>query len=240
MIFSGFTLSLVTAVAGSSIASGDTKENILEVGTNHTIDHERISSALGYSEPTLSPCKSICILITKLSDFENFELRQEEPNSHPKLGATWLFGKCAEGEYKHWITGCQSCPGGCAICKGSAFRGPECQLCETGLYLDDNNDCVSCKTNCAECTSAKCTKCAKGYESLDSGDTCTLIDCLDGYYLDSFNNRCNDCPTATHCTKCSDATTCDECEVGYYLDTASKTCKLCHASCETCFGAAQN
>jgi hypothetical protein len=48
----GFTLSLATAVAGSSIASGDSKENILEIGTNHTIDHTKISTALRYSEPS--------------------------------------------------------------------------------------------------------------------------------------------------------------------------------------------
>ena len=50
--FSGFTISLGTAVARSSIATDDSKENILEVSTNHTIDHESISSVLGYSEPT--------------------------------------------------------------------------------------------------------------------------------------------------------------------------------------------
>ena len=190
--------------------------------------------------PLKIPVRTSAFLMTRLSDFENFERRQVEPNSHPKLGAFWIFGGCAEGEYKHWIAGCQSCPDGCAICKGSKFSGPECQLCETGRYLDAENDCIECVTNCDSCTSSQCTKCANGFESLDSGATCTAIECDDGSYFDSFNNRCNICPDANHCTLCSDATTCDSCEDGYYLHTASKTCRACDASCGTCTGAADN
>jgi len=129
-----------------------------------------------------------------------------------------------------------------------------CVSCVPGAYLDTDNKCKLCTSNCTSCNKTNCFACELGYYlSATAPKTCTKCSvycqectsalicssCIDGYYFDSVDSKCKSCSSAfLHCTHCN-KTHCLECDKGTELNlTNGNACSPCgkHVSnCKVCY-----
>lgn len=137
-------------------------------------------------------------------------------------------------------TNCTQCLGGCPTC--SVDDPNICTSCIDGQYLDANELCQLCSTNCSLCDgdATICTGCAAGYELISGAcypvpDNCvgltasvTCKACFSGYSLSSDSKSC------VIDTTCNGTSTCSVCDAGYYL--SSGKCLACSlpSNCLTC------
>ncbi len=126
--------------------------------------------------------------------------------------------------------------------------------CNSGYYGDTTTgNCLSCISNCNNCTtSSNCFKCKAGYV-LDTTTTTCVSSCPTGYYANANDvcqsciSNCNVCSNKISCTTCAtsylllnngaSSLTCisgTTCPTGYYIN--SQTCNSCLAQCLTCTG----
>lgn len=104
------------------------------------------------------------------------------------------------------------------------YKGGICSECVAGHYSDENNDCISCNTNCLSCAnSSACNVCKKGYDEKQNCNECSKV-----YYKEKSTDtiRCIYC--SDECMKCLSANQCAQCKPGY----EGHDCSLCNEDCE--------
>ena len=99
-----------------------------------------------------------------------------------------------------------------------------------GSYLALNGSCMSCPSNCQNCSFAgECDNCSSGF-FLNSSRAClgcasscggclsssVCVNCTGSTYLDTSDGVCNGCPSG--CSGCTDSNTCTSCNSGYDLE----------------------
>ena len=150
---------------------------------------------------------------------------------------------------------CQKCQANnCFTCL--PFTPDKCSFCIVGYYMNDDDLCLKCDSNCYECrnsadhcsscrdgnflSNSKCFPCVSNCKACKTAeDHCTS--CRDGEYL--YNEQCFKCnfncktcrTTATNNMNCNtaiDGCQCNTCNNGYYLKNGQ--CLQCNSLCETC------
>ncbi|KAL4461137.1 hypothetical protein ABPG73_001250 [Tetrahymena malaccensis] len=184
--------------------------------------------------------------------------------------------KCVQCDFNQYNDGtnCQNCIANCLSCDNGTqckkceknypkTKGGICGKCENNEFVDSQNECKSCHTDCSSCTGPsqnQCIKCLNANKFIRT-DTKICGDCdLNQYGEDSVCKSCHkDCsecsgPSDLECKKCSVATNynCQDNEVKNFINGSSvklasgvnfkcqKSCLKCHENCETCFGEGVN
>jgi len=115
--------------------------------------------------------------------------------------------KATPGQYFSEITQkCEKCSEGCKKCEYNQFKGSKCLMCNDGLFLTSEGECIPCHyvDGCApgQCDGFKCLKCKKGYYQSGKGcircdpncDQCGLngkcISCAHGFVADPEFGKC--------------------------------------------------
>ncbi|EAR86282.2 zinc finger lsd1 subclass family protein (macronuclear) [Tetrahymena thermophila SB210] len=114
-----------------------------------------------------------------------------------------------------------------------------CNLCNSGFYLNDMKQCVTCSTNCKICTnSTDCQECQSQYfknnqNQCITGDICNQQGYIQGNQCIQCKDYCQTCISDSNCTSCKegfylfkkdkDNQTCETCSQGY-IDIDQKTC----------------
>jgi len=165
---------------------------------------------------------------------------------------------CPNGYYSNGAV-CNACPHGCSVCSSSTL----CSNCTSGYVLtgglcyetcpaatfqsanlvENVKICLSCSSNCLNCTSAyNCSACQTNYHLQDG--LCTR-NCSNFYYL-SPNAGCLRC--SANCLKCTNASYCLQCFSSFMYNHAcilscptsaypvlsNMTCQDCQSPCLTC------
>ena len=96
--------------------------------------------------------------------------------------------------------------------------------------VDSGRECVSCSTNCQNCTSySTCVSCSSGYNLVNG--YCTQ-NCPQGTY--SSSSGCSNCETG--CTSCQSLAHCTSCLSGLYLSySATYNITTCVSTCPTTY-----
>ena len=147
--------------------------------------------------------------------------------------------KCDKGFYvENYI--CKNCLANCDTCSNST----KCENCEEGYFVNDEDTCQSCSSNCkkTEADSCKCSECDKGFHvdkyicknCIINCDTCSnstkCENCKEGYFVNE-NGQCQSCPLNCK-TKDIDGCQCKICIDEYFLK--NKDCEKCDTNCKTC------
>ncbi|XP_053391045.1 multiple epidermal growth factor-like domains protein 10 [Mercenaria mercenaria] len=139
-----------------------------------------------------------------------------------------------------------SCPQNCAGCS----NGDECDKCNPGYLLKEDNFCYNCPDNCEHCTNgSQCTKCKSAFWDIrpymncgsNCSRTCTLSGCNDttghcfgchpGFYGVTCARSCDLCIDKS----CNNHKCTTGCMDGYYEDAEFEfECKKCHNNCLSC------
>ena len=157
----------------------------------------------------------------------------------------------AEGSCRHCHASCLSCAGqnedNCLRCPDKNFLSHFTCVseCPHGSFVLNNTECVSCPTDCLECSSTeKCSTCKDGF--LTEAGRCVKT-CDSGFVAD--DSVCQPC--ATGCSECSQPHVCtacnqhlfhykpdhsclENCPAGYY--SHERTCSECPTNCSLCTG----
>ena len=159
--------------------------------------------------------------------------------------------KCAEGYYPDGSeTKCLKCDASCKTCDD---RATECETCAEGYYVNQQDKCVKCEKQFAECSTYtteetcyqcnhKCNwnnrKCVEShcveYESGEDDPKC--LKCETGYVLTSNQMICE---ASNDGCKRKQGEKCIECHQGYFI-TEDFKCEKCNENCRTCVHKADN
>jgi hypothetical protein len=142
---------------------------------------------------------------------------------------------------------------GDANCRRCSEAGTQkCSACNTGTYINSNNECVAtCSNGYWESdVSQACEPCSESCLLCDDATTCRA--CEKGTFLSASDNSCHPCHEG--CAECTAADSCVECSEGYhhnrslnaicvnscandeFLDASENICQACPLSCATCSG----
>jgi hypothetical protein len=151
--------------------------------------------------------------------------------------------------YSNVTDKCEKCSRGCKHCEPDEHKGSICEMCNDGLFLTREGECIPCHyvEGCisGQCDGYKCLKCKKGYYPKGKGcakceDSCSsceengkCVDCVDGYYLDLEYGKCLQVFEPENCETKDDKGLCAKCKKGYGFDRFRK-CVKCDASCKEC------
>jgi len=158
--------------------------------------------------------------------------------------------KKTPGQYFSEITQkCEKCSEGCKQCKYSQSKGSICTICNNGLFLTKEGECIPCHyvDGCAsgQCDGQQCLRCRKGYYR--SGKACVRCDenceqcieggkciqCAHGFMLDKEIGKCIEYYEDENClTKDKDGI-CNKCKPGFGFNKYQR-CVACDASCKQC------
>ena len=131
---------------------------------------------------------------------------------------------------------CKQKKGDLLFCR-QTLDGENCDLCDFGSYMDENEICV--QTNfCSKSSGGKCIKCIEGYYLSSSNGYCTntkncysgnkdiglCLDCNMNYYLNYKDYKCYSNLENNEYKYCRNAVDgeCIKCENGYYLGKDNK------------------
>ncbi|EKE42052.1 CXXC-rich protein [Entamoeba nuttalli P19] len=159
--------------------------------------------------------------------------------------------KKTPGQYFSEITQkCEKCSEGCKSCTYDQFRGSKCLVCNNGLFLTEEGECIPCHyvDGCApgQCDGIKCLRCKRGYYPSGKGcikcdETCaqcttngTCVACAYGYWLDPEYGKCVESYEVENCERKNAHGVCSKCKEGFGFDKYHK-CVACDASCKKCF-----
>jgi hypothetical protein len=106
---------------------------------------------------------------------------------------------------------CHQCPLNCRICNNSV----NCTSCNTGFYLDYNQQCQACTNGTLTCTMSSIGLCQPGYFLTNLG-----------------YSHCVACTSG--CSVCASSTTCATCLTGYLSNGLCLSCS--DANCLSCYG----
>ncbi|KAL4454048.1 hypothetical protein ABPG73_009847 [Tetrahymena malaccensis] len=125
------------------------------------------------------------------------------------------------------------CDSSCKTCS-QANDSNSCLSCNSGYYLNSQNQCQPCKAPCGSCiySSTKCLSCipAQNYKFDSSNNSCSLI-------CDSSCQTCSQPQDNTKCLSCAQNSyllngKCIPCGDGYYL--SNNQCQQCGQNCKIC------
>jgi len=158
--------------------------------------------------------------------------------------------KRTPGQYFSEVTQkCEKCPEGCKHCMYDHLKGSKCTICNNGLFLTSEGECIPCYyvDGClsGQCDGYKCLKCKKGYyhsgkgcikcdencEQCVEGGKC--ISCAHGFILDKEYGKCVDSYEDENCLTKDAQGLCSKCKPGYGLNRYQR-CMPCDASCKQC------
>lgn len=118
----------------------------------------------------------------------------------------------------------------CKTCKSDPMLQNECETCNEGYYLSEDNNKTICEIcdieGCLECFGSKnCSKCQNGYNLINN--ECIKETCIIGE-----NEKCSSCKNETGKEK-----ECATCNEGYFIDENSNSsfCQKCTIqNCDKC------
>ena len=142
---------------------------------------------------------------------------------------------------------CKKCGQDAHLCEQCDYAaGKVCLQCDDGKFIDQNNICRDCSTNCATCsmTATNCTSCPPD-QLFFPNNSCTKC-VMAGGMLTEDGLSC--LPCVDGCLKCINTKTCNKCLIGYYAydddgcglcneDSVilfDSRCRPCHDSCRKC------
>lgn len=147
---------------------------------------------------------------------------------------------------------CEICNPGYLTINGECVENDGETTCPSQSFLNDDNSCQKCQSNCDECTGIQknqCKKCFSEYnQSLESMNC--VGKCKTKEFFDEDTKTCNFCDSACkscnsrfsfHCTSCEEgrfyiAGQClDNCPQGYVKSEKGNICELCNGEdCPPC------
>ncbi|EGR34135.1 leishmanolysin family protein, putative [Ichthyophthirius multifiliis] len=132
----------------------------------------------------------------------------------------------------------------CLLCEMDTTYTPICKSCIVGYYLDSNQICQQCNTQCKDCNQQpnRCISCYFPFFLNVKTSTCDL-QCQVGSYLDlnricqgyffifqiknNFKKECN-----SNCVTCSiTSTNCISCKINEVLEVSSSPYYKCQSTC---------
>ncbi|KAL7719923.1 TNFR-Cys domain-containing protein [Entamoeba marina] len=158
--------------------------------------------------------------------------------------------KLTPGLYYSEVTQkCEKCGDGCKRCKYDKQKSSKCVICNDGLFLTKEGECIPCHyvegCKSGQCDGFKCLQCKKGFYPKGKGcakceESCshctnngTCLMCAEGYFLDPEFGKCVEHYEIEHCAEKNWNNVCVRCEDGYGFDKFKK-CVACDASCKDC------
>ena len=141
-------------------------------------------------------------------------------------------------KFEACLTGCKKCVDGatCAECESvsgtpalfvdKSGSPHQCVECTQPEKYQHNGECLSCGTNCVECSDAtSCTKCSNqatmSVKENTSPQECVVCSSLSDRYQEG--GACKLCPP--QCATCSSGTVCSSCkDINLYLNFDKLTC----------------
>jgi len=213
-----------------------------------------------HCEPNQTLYKGVCVSCTDPNcltcDLNNLQICLK-CNSDYVLQNGKCDKSCNEYSYANEASECVDCPKNCKTCTQD-----KCLICDNGLYIFGDNQCISdCPdgyttsgNTCLKCTNPSCRKCSES--SLDVCESCypnNLLQngncqekCSEGYYQSGSSclecsEGCKQCDNALSCNDCDDdyflkSERCvKNCEAGYMANNQAGTCDKCNESnCSQC------
>lgn len=144
---------------------------------------------------------------------------------------------------------CEKCTEGCKRCEYDHVRGSRCNMCQDGLFLTEEGECIPCNfvdgCEAGQCDGFKCMSCRRGYHLSGSGcvkcdEACAACDingkcaeCVEGYVLDEEYGKCIENYVAENCEVRDERGHCKKCQRGYGFDKYHK-CMKCNSGCKEC------
>lgn len=200
-----------------------------------------------YNHQCLASCPTGYFNRTEDSSCQQCDSSCETCSDPTSQGCT----SCIDGQYlSPEPTGsCRNCDPQCKTCSSTSTN---CDSCNNGLFLE-NNECNNGCSNSKwpDSTANTCEDCDPSCLTCSAGGDTNCIQCNSGYFENS--GACIACPGCKTCE--TSATNCLSCNVGKYLegntcvspcpdgkwgDDSDNTCKTCDSNCKTCSGAASN
>ncbi|KZC04039.1 Furin-like protease 2 [Dufourea novaeangliae] len=146
-------------------------------------------------------------------------------------------------------------PTQCIACKNYRLDNTCMSRCPPRSFPNQGGVCWPCHESCEICAGAgqdSCLSCAPAHLRVTDLAVC-LQQCPEGYYENTENSTC--VPCEANCASCQDrpdkCTSCEhhlvmyenKCYAAcplYTYETQDYNCALCHSTCETCNGTAEN
>ncbi|KAL7717554.1 TNFR-Cys domain-containing protein [Entamoeba marina] len=151
--------------------------------------------------------------------------------------------------YSNVTQKCEKCSEGCKKCEYNENKGSKCLMCDDGLFLTKEGECIPCHyvEGCkpGQCDGFRCLECKKGYyktchSCAKCDESCahcvgngTCLMCNEGYFLDPEFGKCVEHYEVENCAQKNALGVCVNCTDGYGFDKYKK-CVKCDASCKDC------